>query len=238
MSAKTLMKNKALGALAITTALTASASTLGCGSAEAMGRSQDSLPSVPTAVAAPATLPVVLGESGAGDYGDGRALGRRNGSILVDRLKQRTTDIGGCGAIPQLERALVSVTRTVRPPYQSGDAFVSGFYSGYVDVVRDTIRDLRYGCDSSIYSSGEFAGQLYGAVACQVRTVSVSFESALGSLEIQPLYSGWSGGSTAVQSSCRVTLRESIQSCASGSELSTDLEAAILVSCSDNASLR
>ena len=236
MSAQMLLKNKALGALVLT-ALAVSASTLGCGSAEAMGRAPTTTPppASSTQPAAPTSTAVVTDVEGAGGFQDGQQLGLRNGTILIDRLKQRTTDVGGCEAIPQLENALVRVSRSIRPPHRSRDAFISGFYSGYINAVRSSIHDLRQGCDSSIYSSGEFVGQLYGAVACQVQTVSA--EALLG-LELNPLYTGWSGGSSAVQANCRLTLRETIQTCSNGAELSTEIEAALLVSCSDASSLR
>jgi hypothetical protein len=206
-------------------ALAMGASALGCGGASAMAKA----PAAPV-VASQAPAAVVVG---GGDFGDGYELGLRNGGILVDRLKSRTTDLQGCSAIGQLESALVKVTRTVRPPANRRDRFVSGFYSGYLDSVRDAIAEVRWGCDLGGYSSGEFAGQLYGAVACQVETISVD---ALLGLELKPLYVGWSGGSSSVQASCRTTLIETLTACSSGASVEVQLEAAIRVSCSDSAS--
>jgi hypothetical protein len=196
------------------------ASSLGCSGASAMAKAPAPVSNVPAAA-------VVVG---GGDFGDGYALGKRNGSILVDRLKSRTTDTQGCQAIDQLESALIKVTRTVRPPAHQRDRFVSGFYSGYLDSVRGAIEDVRWGCDLRSYSSGEFAGQLYGAVACQVETISVD---ALLGLEFSPLYAGWSGGSSSVQATCRATLTESVRACSDGVDIDLQLEAAIRVSCSD-----
>jgi len=214
------------------TLLASSIAGVGCGSAEAMGRGP-STPANATPVPLVVIAPPVIG---GGDFDDGYQLGLRNGGLLVDRLKQRTTDELGCDAIDQLESALLKVTRTVRPPLAApgapglSDWFVKGFYTGYTDSVRGTLREVRGACDYSSYSSGEFAGQLYGAVACQVQTLS---SDALIQLQLQPLYSGWSGGSSSVLSTCRASLLQTIESCSNGADLSAEIQASLSISCSD-----
>ncbi len=168
-----------------------------------------------------------------GDYFDGFSLGERNGTVLVDRLKQRTTDQLGCSGIAPLKRALLAVTRTVRAPSSHSDAFVAGFYSGYLGSVRSTLTQVRQGCDAVLYD-GDFVGSLYGAVACQVASVSID---AIISLDLNPLYSGWSGGSEAESTVCHSTLRATVESCTDGVSLSTELETALSVSCSDSSLL-
>jgi hypothetical protein len=219
---------KTLKAQTITaTLLMVAASTLSCGSASAMARS-----SSPQVAAPASSLPVILDPASrsGGSFDNGYQLGLRNGGILSSRLKQRTTDQQGCGAVDQLQDALLKVSRTLRPPLNSDDALVSGFYSGYLDSIRGTLAEVRDACGIGQYTSGEYAGELYGAVACQVQSISID---ALSGLELKPLYSGWSGGSSTVQSSCKSSLRATIQSCSSSAELSTTIEAAILISCSD-----
>lgn len=216
--------------------LISSIAGLGCSDASAMAKGQAAAP-VPAAIA-PALAPSAIsaGLHAGGGFGDGYSLGLRNGSIIVNRLKQRTTDLRGCAGVGQLESALLSVSRTIRPPSHGSDtAFVGGFYSGYVDSIRGTLGKLRQGCGIEIYSTGEFAGEFYGAVACQIQSVSVDITEAISSLQILHLYDGWSGGSSSVQSSCKTTLLATLQSCTDGAEVSTELEAALSVSCSDQA---
>jgi hypothetical protein len=168
-----------------------------------------------------------------GGFVDGYSLGLRNGRILADRLRQRTVDDYGCSAVGQLQSSLLRVVRSVRPPSWDSDLYVAGFYSGYLDSIRDEVSDARRGCGQSQFYDGSFAGQLYGAVACQVQTFSLT---AVSSLQIQPLYDGWSGGSSEVQSSCRTTLTATIESCASSTTVAQQLEASLSVSCSDSVS--
>jgi hypothetical protein len=228
------MKKEILSSFFLATAagLLSSIAGLGCSDASAMAKSQAAAPSVATVPAAIAPVAAVesAGLRAGGGYADGYSLGLRNGSIIVSRLKQRTTDLRGCQAVGQLETALLSVSRTVRPPYSGETAFVGGFYSGYVDSIRATLGKLRQGCGLRSYSSGEFAGEFYGAVACQV----VSLE-AVAEVQIQPLYDGWSGGSSSIQASCKSTLLATLESCTDGAEISGELEAALSVSCSDQA---
>jgi hypothetical protein len=220
------LRNRAMGvALLMATA----ASGLACGNASAMSRSPSTGPSssgVAAGIIGPATL-------AAGSFDEGYQLGLRNGGILVARLKQRTTDLQGCDAIDQLQDALVRVSATIRPPASSSSQLVAGFLSGYLDSIRDTLAEVRNSCGQGQYSSGDFAGSLYGAVACQAKSVSLD---ALSSLQLKPLYSGWSGGSESVQLSCRTSLKATIQSCSAGADLGTTLEAAIQLSCSDSVS--
>jgi hypothetical protein len=197
--------------------------------ASAMSRAQ--VPSAPTAPAK--TSPATVADPGSlagGGFAEGRILGQRNGALLVNRLKQRTTDVLGCDGIESLQAALVKVTRSLKAPGHSADDLVAGFYSGYLSEVRKTIRELRQGCDVLDYSSGSFAGELFGAIACQSQSVSIE---VLTELELEPLYTGWSGGSSEVQLGCLTTLTQTVTACTDGAELSTEIEALLSVSCSD-----
>ena len=130
MFTRTHFKNEVLSLIVLATA----SSVLGCGSASAMGHAQTPAASSP---ASNSSAPVVAPNSAAvdpsslgGDFTDGYAVGERNGAILIERLKQRTTDAQGCGAIDLLENALVRVTRTVRPPLHAlSYIFLSLYFS-------------------------------------------------------------------------------------------------------------
>jgi hypothetical protein len=200
--------------------LATAACLISCSGAEAMSRTKP----------APAATVVDPGQLAGGGFEEGHALGTRNGAILVNRLKQRTTDELGCDGIEALQSALIRVTRTLRAPAHGGSRLVAGFYSGYLAQVRKTLRELRQGCDVLDYSSGVFAGELFGAVACQSRSVSLD---VLSELELEPLYAGWSGGSSEVQLGCRTTLTATVTACTDGAELSSEIEALLSVSCSD-----
>jgi len=163
------------------------------------------------------------------DFEKGLALGSRNGKILVDRVKQRTTDVLGCDGIEDLQSALVKVTRSLKAPV-GADSMVAGFYSGYLREVRKTLREVRNGCSELVFSSGEFAGQLIGAVACQTTSIELT---VLSELELGPLYSGWSGGSEEVQLSCQTALSTTVSACTDGAEISTEVSAILSVGCSD-----
>jgi|GEM_PF-6747822 len=202
----------------------------------------------PSPVALPTPSPTPIPTSGGGNAGGGSSgnvivgsfqqgyeLGKRNGEIISDRLKDRTVGVDGCAGIPKLQDALVSVTKTVRPPVISADdpaandAVVRGFYQGYIDAVRENIRETRQICDRSAFNSGDFAGNLYGSVLCQVTKVSV--ETAMA-LELDALYGGWSGGSDDVVSECRTAAEIIIKDCG-GNSLSHKLTINVEHSCSD-----
>lgn len=173
---------------------------------------------------APAPLPAGIE---AGTEAQGRALGRRNGDIIVGRLRDRTVGTQGCAAIDQLETALVSVTRNVRRPV-GGDDLARGFYRGYLDSVRDGIRDARASCGSFGHSSGVFAGQLYGALLCEVSKVSVDLAT---SFETDWLYDGWSGQSIQVLQECRASAELTLRDC--GGDVADLLSLSVERSCSD-----
>lgn len=203
-----------------------------CTGASAMSQARAKHTPVPAPIIE-STAPAIVvspGDLAGGGFEAGRALGSRNGNILVNRLKQRTTDVLGCDGIESLQQALIKVTRSLKAPPHSSGALVAGFYSGYLAEVRKTLRELRQGCDILDYSSGEFAGQLFGAVACQSHSVSIEI---LSELELAPLYEGWSGGSTQVQESCLTNLTQTITACTDGAEISAEIEALLSVSCSD-----
>lgn len=161
-------------------------------------------------------------------YSDGYGFGQRNGSIMVERLRHRTVDLQGCRAVGQLEQALVRVVRTVRPPAE-GQAYTRGYFRGYLDALRQGIRETREDCHVRHYDKGIFAGSLYGALLCQIHEVSAE---AAASLEVEPLYAGWSGDSDTVLQQCRVAASAAVQECG-GEGLARIFQTALDRSCSD-----
>ncbi len=206
--------------------------SISCSSnAEAMGsgmwwRNLPALPD-PTDTAAPAAPAPFR----SGDWEDGRAMGLKNGDSIVQRLRQRTIDTdAGCAAEAQLETAVLAVSRAVRPPANAAsDDVVAGFYEGYLDALRDGVANARAECDAGAYADGAFAATLYGNVLCQVAKVSAQ---ALIEVTLAPLYTGWSGGSEAVQASCLGTLETTVKAC-TGGELGTTLELRLEAGCAD-----
>ena len=136
------------------------------------------------AVTAPAAAGASPPVSGAGTYDEGKALGHRNAEILFERLKLRTVDTQGCGAIPKLESDLVRVASTIHPPVGSADSLVRGFYRGYQEEIREGLRRVRRGCGSVRRSSGTFSGTYFGALTC-------SAASQGARIELVPLWESW-----------------------------------------------
>jgi hypothetical protein len=222
--------------LEMSSVLILSAMTLACSDATAMSRTrvEEQLAPAPAA-----QLPLAQDENrlppleierlSAGTYQQGLQLGRRNGDILVNRLRLSTLGTrNDCRRVDDFQEALVKVTRGVRPPANSEDALVAGFYRGYIDSVRKAIRDARTGCGIRHFSSGAYAGQLYGALVCQVSTISVE---AVNSLQLESLYEGWSGGSSVVVDECRSSASVTVKDCAG--ELNDSITIQIEQSCSD-----
>ena len=160
-----------------------------------------------------------------GTFEQGVELGLRNGGLIVERLKLRTVGTQGCEALPELQGALLAVTRSIRPPRDSGDSLVAGFYTGYLRAARAGIREARAGCDQLTFDSGGFAGSLYGILFCQVSTVSTE---ALGTLQTEALYEGWTGGASDRTAECEEALAAATATC--GLE---QIEPLATLSCSD-----
>ncbi len=158
----------------------------------------------------------------------GYSLGRRNGDILVDRVRDRTVGIEGCRGVRKMQDTLTKVTRSIRAPLNSSEGVTIGFYRGYLDSVREAIRDTRRGCNISRFDDGLFAGELYGSLLCQV---GASSKTVLASFEIESLYDGWSGGSREVIGECLMTASLILDECGG---MDDSLSILIETGCSDS----
>ena len=159
--------------------------------------------------------------SSVGTFEQGLEIGRRNGGLISERLKARTVGTQGCEALPQLQSALLAVTRTLKGPQNQDDALVSGFFTGYLRAVREALRETRQGCDALTFDEGTYAGSLLGTLFCQAKQAD---EKALSSLTSEPFYEGWAGGNESLRAECQIALEETALSC--DLDLSQTLETA------------
>jgi hypothetical protein len=218
------MKNLALSSSLMLAMILSTA----CNQATAMSRPAPIVRDVPAAPAAGASLPapvLAAPTEQVGTFEQGVEIGLRNGGLTVLRLKQRTVGTVGCEGLDDLQTALLAVTRVVRPPAQSGDQLVAGFFTGYLRALREGIREARAGCDQLSFDSGAYAGTLYGTLFCQASSVS---HDVLGSIETEALYEGWTGGNAERIAECE----EALAAAASACELQTT-ERLAEVSCTD-----
>ncbi len=217
-----------------------------CGDATAMGKKPTEEAPVVVAPAQP-TQPVVTETASvikpaapatnsamAGTFKQGYTLGERNGDILVQRLRARTVEISGCAAVDELEAALLNVSAKIKPPVAAGAApdakFIKGFYKGYIDALKAGIQEVRAQCHASVFESGEFTGNLFGALLCQISTISIDIVT---SVEATPFYDGWTGGELARQDECRIAAEVTLESCSNQVNLVQLLELTVKASCTD-----
>jgi hypothetical protein len=187
-------------------------------------------PATPVA-STPATVKPHVPDPSAGSFQQGLELGNRNGSLIVQRLRAKTVDVYGCAATSDLENALVTVTRRLRPPLSQDDQLVRGFFRGYSRAIAQGIRDIRQECENLAFEQGDFAGNFAGALLCQVSTLSVEFAT---SIEVSGLYDGWSGGSTQVIEQCVSAAQLTLKECSDDVDLVNELKLTITSSCSDS----
>ena len=141
-----------------------------------------------------APIPGQPGGSPTSTYNTGYGLGQRNGTLIAQRLFERTVKLKGCSQLDAYQAGLLNVNRSVRPPNLNGQTdqnLVRGFFKGYLDSVRKAIQTSRSGCKKVKFDNGAFPGQFYGSLLCQAVRVNVDLVQAL---EVVPLYNGWSGG--------------------------------------------
>jgi hypothetical protein len=170
----------------------------------------------------------------AGTLEQGVALGRRNGEIMALRLRSRTVDVEGCVAMKKLEDAMLAVTRSIRPP--AGDeALARGFFRGYLDALKTSVREVRDECGSGRIMEGTFAGALIGNIVCRAAIVDVNI--AIG-IELDSFFDGV-GSDDELLSQCSLSAKTVLQDCGNGqfSELTDTLMLVASSGCSMPANL-
>ena len=220
---KSFLKNSGLFLVLTTTYL----SLVNCGKVNASSAKISNAQQTP----AP-TLIVSDADKDVGKFDEGYAYGKRNGGLIVTRLQDKTIGEQGCEKLPLLENALLKVTKSIHAPSRRDGDYVKGFFQGYLDSVRKGIQDSKSLCGNAEYDDGNFAGQLYGALLCQVSTIDIDIANTL---TIESLYNGWSGGSTQVVEQCESSVSVALKSCSTKkNDLSEILTLQIKASCNDN----
>lgn len=160
------------------------------------------------------SVKAIASDVNVGTYADGLKVGARNGTLIAQRVYKATVGKAnrGCAALGQFQNALNTVTSTVRPSGGSGTAFAAGFYQGYLDAVRDSLREVRSECKVRRFSDGIFPGALLANVYCQVAADDAAI---LQEMRFGPVYDGWSGGDE-VRDSCSLAFEIVAGDCATG----------------------
>lgn len=162
-------------------------------------------------------------------FSDGLKLGHRNGSLIVERLEQKTIGLQGCDGLEAFLGALKIVLSNVKAPLGSGQELSAGFYQGYLQAVQEGILEGRSSCGLGAFSTGAYIGELYGGLLCSIANVDVDLISLM---ELGPIQQGWTGGLELVSLQCSGSATLTIQTCLEG-ELSQVLQVAIEQSCQD-----
>lgn len=124
-----------------------------------------------------------------GTFAEGHQVGLRNGALIAERVHKKTVGKHGCRALNDFQNALNVVTARVRPASNRGTRFTAGFYQGYVDAIKDAVKETRTECKQRRFSDGLFPGAIFGNVFCQA---AYEDPAALESLAFGPIYEDWS----------------------------------------------
>lgn len=162
-------------------------------------------------------------------FSDGLKLGHRNGSIIVERIKDRTLGLRGCDGLDGFLGALKVLLSSVRAPLGSSQQLSAGFYQGYLNAIQEALLAGRSSCGLGAFSSGGYIGELYGGLLCSIANIDIGIVSLI---ELLPIQQGWTGGLESVSLQCLGSATLTIQTCLEG-ELSSVLQVAIAQSCSD-----
>ncbi|RYZ70846.1 MAG: hypothetical protein EOP09_05500 [Proteobacteria bacterium] len=136
-------------------------------------------------------------------YQEGYEQGERNGTLITERVFDRTLGESGCPSLSQFEDALIRVNRAIKPPaLDSGSERerVRGFFKGYSNAVKKALESARTSCGSRSFQTGTYVGSFYGSLLCQVSTQP---EETVRSLEMSPLYENWSDPKSNAAQECR-----------------------------------
>lgn len=147
-----------------------------------------------------------------GTFEEGLQVGSRNGTLIAERVHKATIGRKGCAALRQFQNALNSVTARTRPTVSRGSKFTAGFYQGYLNAVREAIKETRIECKVRRFSDGIFPGALIGNVYC---AVALEDADALHDITFGNIYDGWSEGRN-VRDECDLAFSVVAGDCASG----------------------
>lgn len=169
-----------------------------------------------------------------GTFKEGHDVGKRNGGLIAERVYKRTmlTEEGrlDCAGLGLLQQTLNTVAAKARPPRGSSSRFTAGFYSGYVDAIRESVKGARDECRALRFGRGVYPGEFFANVFCQVAQVD---EAALAEMTFTSLYDGWSD-SQEVRDECAATFQAVTAECAGVTGIAAQLlGVAQTAACSD-----
>jgi hypothetical protein len=121
---------------------------------------------------------------------------------LITSIKNSTVGTQGCSGAPAYEKALLAVVKSVRPPKPGvGEdlEIARGFYKGYSTAFGKALRSGRVECELPTVVTGELPGTVIGDLLCGVGAIDVQL---LDVVQVEPIYTGWSGGRGESKSEC------------------------------------
>jgi len=181
---------------------------LGCGDAKAMAKRPPQ----------PEPAPVPTKVEATDRYLQGLELGTRNAERMIEQIKRVTIETEGCQGQPSLEKAVIAVTKAIRPPKREAGEdldLARGYFKGYSSVFRAALHSTRRECDLPIVVRGTLPGTVTGALLCGAGSVDVQL---LDLVEIEPIYTGWSGGKEESKSECLKVAVQITNDCKIGNE--------------------
>jgi hypothetical protein len=141
----------------------------------------------------------------------GFQVGAQSADRLASAIAQKTVGRGGCLALYDYERAITRVLRSIQPP-QAEEQFVQGYFLGYSERIRESLRAQRASCDVIPYESGLVPGELQGSFICAAWQYSPTW--VLGeAFQMTGLYQGWSDGAPELENECFLAVERELTDC-------------------------
>lgn len=182
--------------------------TIGCGSAEAMAKK----------ARPPNSTPPPIQVSTTDRYRQGFEMGLNNAARMVHQISRSTIGAHGCDGEPAYERALLAVVKAIRPPKPGSDEdldLARGYFKGYSVTFGRAFRDGRQECELPTVVTGELPGTVVGSLLCGAGSNDVKL---LDLVEVEPIYTGWSGGNAKSKSECGNIAMKTAEGCAIAGE--------------------
>lgn len=181
---------------------------LGCGDAKAMAKRPPR--------SEPAPIPTKL--EATDRYLHGLELGTRNGERMIEQIKRVTIETEGCQGQPSFEKAVIAVTKAIRPPKREAGEdldLARGYFKGYSSVFRKALHTMRLDCELPVKLRGTLPGTITGDLLCGAGDVDVQL---LELVEVEPIFTGWSGGRNESKSECVKVAVKITNDCKIGNE--------------------